>query len=537
MLIDGRLLPYGTRLRADVVVVGAGPAGIACAERLADRGLHVALVEAAGREHDDDDFLDGDGSGEPFPLVRSRHRGFGGTSTHWTPATGLRVRRLDRIDFVARPGRPVDPWPLTAEELEPYYVQAYRLIGLDPDDSMARWYGTDQPSPLTWPGGPQLAMYQFAPYDTFTRRFDEVRARRNVDLVLHGTIDELVTDDVSGAVTEVGAVCPGGNRFRIVAEHVVLACGAIENARVLLSSPGPSGRGVGNEHDNVGRYFMDHLSVDTGILEPLGDTAIDALVFREHARDGHRYQPMLWLGNELIERAELPNAAFWINDLDALYLSHGVGAARRWRAARAGRPKGPTWRAALAAARHAPDLAGFAAHRAGLGRGRRVLAMRILIEQVPDRASRVTLSDRRDPLGRRRVHVDWRIARDDLEAIRRHQDLLSEHLEQRGVARIVDRFDPDRHPSPIMSNYHHVGTARMHDNPRLGVVDATCRVHSSPNLYVVGGSAFTSGGYLNPTLTIIALGLRVGDTIADRAAPTAVTTSRSDAPGDQAPGV
>ena len=103
MLIDGRLMPSGGTLRAAVAVIGAGPAGITVTRKLAAAGIDVLLLEAGDRQHGraDDDPLQGVGSGVPFPLVTSRRRGFGGTSSHWTPATGLRVRPLDEIDFVS----------------------------------------------------------------------------------------------------------------------------------------------------------------------------------------------------------------------------------------------------------------------------------------------------------------------------------------------------------------------------------------------------------------------------------------------------
>src|SRR3954452_25394829 len=118
MLIDATTLPDGATLRGDVVVVGAGPAGITVAKRLATSGRHVVVLEAAARHHakTDDDGLRGMCSGNPFPLVASRHRGFGGTSTHWTAATGLRVRPLDLVDFDGRAGRP-ESWPFGRREL------------------------------------------------------------------------------------------------------------------------------------------------------------------------------------------------------------------------------------------------------------------------------------------------------------------------------------------------------------------------------------------------------------------------------------
>jgi choline dehydrogenase-like flavoprotein len=151
-----------------------------------------------------------------------------------------------------------------------------------------------------------------------------------------------------------------------------------------------------------------------------------------------------------------------------------------------------------------------------------VIALRILAEQVPDRESRITLADQRDPAGRRVVALDWRISDVDREMIRRHQDLLADVIERRNLGTVVDRLDLGQ-PMPFtMSNHHHLGGTRMHANKRAGVVDAESRVHTAPNLFVTGGSVFPTGGYLNPTLTVIALAMRLAGTIKQELRPVRV---------------
>jgi choline dehydrogenase-like flavoprotein len=527
VLIDGRTIAHGVTLRADVAVIGAGPAGITVAEQLAAEGRHVLLVEAAGRTHGraDDDALDGDGSGEPFPLQASRHRGFGGTSTHWTPGTGLRVRPLDAIDFRAMPCRPGEEWPFSADELAADYDRAYQSIGLRPDNRPQRWFGTRSPSALAWDGGPQLAMFQFAPHDCFTERYDRVRSAALIDLLLHGTVVRLETDTSGESVRRASVSAAGGGQFAIAAGVFVLACGGIDNPRLLLNSPGRDGCPVGNEYDNVGRYFMDHLSVDTGLLVPTGPGDLASSTFTEHtSTTGERYQPMLWLGEETIEREGIANAAFWVEEIDSQYRSPGVGAARLLRAALHGRPRRGVAAHTARAIRGAPSIAAYAARRL-VPSGSRVVAMRIMTEQLPNRDSRIRLSGRRDAVGMPRVDIDWKITAADLDVVGAHQQILGRLLAERGVATLTERFDPRSHPSPIMSNFHHLGTTRMHRDHRRGVVDTDGRVHSMANVYVAGSSVFPTGGYLNPTLTIIALAFRTARAISERMRPGVVATA------------
>lgn len=513
MLVDGRLLPLGARLRSDVVIVGAGPAGLTLAQTLAAQGWHVTILEAGGRRHErkDDDALKGVCVGEPFPLVASRGRGFGGSSNRWAPGTGLRVRPFDACDFGASPLRDVR-WPFERAALESYYEGAYGLISVTPEVRPEAHFGARYPSPLTWEGGPELALFQFADRDVFEARFDAVARARNIQLVLHATVVEIELADEPDAVQRLRVVAPDGNAFSAEGRFFVLAAGGIENARMLLESPGRYGNGVGNEHDNVGRYFMDHVSFDCAVVEPVGPEPFDGKIFEEtwDERLGKR-QAMLWLGEERIQREGLLNAAFWLCSAERAYLSPGVSAARALRSSTRAGGFVASSRHAVETLRHATDLAAL---RLDHWRGRKRLFLRVLAEQVPQRSSRITLSSLTDGAGRRRVRLDWRVAKEDLDSMRRHCALLYEQLERSGKLRVTKAFDPEEKGAPpLQSNYHHLGSTRMHVDPRLGVVDPELRVHSTKNLYVVGGSVVPAGGYLNPTLTILALALRLAHTL------------------------
>jgi choline dehydrogenase-like flavoprotein len=210
-----------------------------------------------------------------------------------------------------------------------------------------------------------------------------------------------------------------------------------------------------------------------------------------------------------------------VYESDPAYLSPGVSAARSLRASFRSRPVRNVGTHLVDMAKGGIDIASFglrgALHRPNAARQ---VSLRIMAEQVPDRESRVLLSDRRDALGRRRVRLDWRVSSTDLEMMRRHRALLADMLQSRGVARVRDEFQPESpHGPPVMTNFHHMGSTRMHVDPAQGVVDIDLRVHSTRNLYVAGSSVFPAGGYLNPTLTIIALSFRLADTIRDALGP------------------
>ncbi|MGH9026840.1 MAG: GMC oxidoreductase, partial [Acidimicrobiia bacterium] len=146
-----------------------------------------------------------------------------------------------------------------------------------------------------------------------------------------------------------------------------------------------------------------------------------------------------------------------------------------------------------------------------------VAAMDVFLrsEQVPDPENRVTLTDEVDALGVPLVHLNWDVTAVDLDCIRRTLAIVAPRL---GLGGSRLQLDPavGSPAGAISGGSHHMGTTRMNDDPHLGVVDAECRVHGVANLYVAGSAVFPTGGYANPTLTLVALTLRLADELRRR---------------------
>ena len=342
VLIDGRLVPAGGVLRSDVAIVGAGPAGLTVAKELAGarhrrapaRGRRSA-PHACGRRR----APRARARVEPFPLVRSRRRGFGGTSGHWGPETGLRIRPLDDIDFAG----PRPPAPSMAGR-SARRARVRTTHGPTPGDRdgrrttpRARVVAGRHRRRRRSPAGPSWRCSGSPPHDTFTHRFDDA----DVDAVprrraaLDGARRSRPAQTAHGHLA--ARRLPGRQPVHGRGRESFGARGRRhrQRARAAVLSPGRPARGIGNEHDNVGRYFMDHLSVDT--RDHSSRTRLDVDLRSDGSwADGpesDRHQPMLWLGPEIIERENLLNAAFWLNEVDPGYLSPGVGAARSLRTA------------------------------------------------------------------------------------------------------------------------------------------------------------------------------------------------------------
>jgi choline dehydrogenase-like flavoprotein len=132
-------------------------------------------------------------------------------------------------------------------------------------------------------------------------------------------------------------------------------------------------------------------------------------------------------------------------------------------------------------------------------------------EPAPNPASRVTLASEKDYFGLNRVRLDWRFSEVDKFTIRRAEQIIADEMARLGLARVVSRLDGSEWLNDSMWGWHQMGTTRMHEDPRQGVVDADCRVHGMANLHIAGSSVFPTGGSNLPTLTIVALALRLAD--------------------------
>ena len=520
---DARTVEAGAEIGTDLCIVGAGAAGIALAREFVGAPFRVVLLESGDVRfaRRPQRLYVGDNAGLPnYATAHSRFRVFGGSTTRWPG----QCRPLDAIDFESRDWVPFSGWPFDRAHLEPWYRRAGAVCHLSADDfEPAAWQGGAPALPLD---GDDLEpiLFQFGHPTDFGRIYrSELETAANIETLLHANAVEIVPEAGCREVRAVTVRTFAGSQFQVRARAVVLACGGIENARLLLASNRYAPAGLGNEHDLVGRFFMDHPYLTTGYLAP-ADPA--------HARGLHvidTFKRVGWeqrahLGYALaegVQRQERLNgcSAYFIRRLHSEtapeYFSAGGKSFAHLRDFLT--DKVPDKQIG----RHLRNLAlGYrdvgitlARRTADLVRPKRCLALRIIPEATPCPDSRVTLSDARDELGMPRVRVDWRLNPDDRRGLERLRAALQAAVRERGLGTLVDDPSEDETgwPASMMGGKHHIGTTRMHADPKQGVVDPDCRVHSLANLYVAGSSVFPTSGYANPTLTIVALALRLAD--------------------------
>ena len=495
----------------DLCIVGAGPAGITIARELDTCGVRVCLLEAGGRDLERRFQRQSRGESDGYPIHRlqgSRVRAFGGTLRHpriWD--AGWAARPLDPIDFEPREGRPEFGWPFDRKHLDPYYLRAGKVCGIRPFDVATAMRSKQASADALSLENSELesTIFQF-PTTAFHDAWDVLSASSNVRLLLETRAAEIRVDPTGRRVESIVAVRGSHHRIVIRPRLVVLAAGGIENARLLLAAN--DGRGLGNEHDLVGRYFAERLSFHAGHVVLSDKTSVDQLDCF-HRPDGAEIAGALRVAEKVQRERHLLNVVFFLVPRPAAVISNAVRSLSTLRKAVDRRPLisdiGWHTRNALIGTR---DLVGLAMNR--VMSGPRVLALRAQGEQTPNRESRVTLGLKRDDLGTPVARVTWRMTHDDHRSIEASARVVDAVLRSRGFGHVEWTACLDS-TTLVEGNNHHLGTTRMHTNPRLGVVDPSCRVHSVDNLFVAGCSVFPTYGASNPILTIVALALRLAD--------------------------
>lgn len=506
MQVDARSLDDGAVIETDLLIIGAGAAGIAIATALDQTPIAVCVLESGGLALDAETqelysgTLDGTfrALGDGY-LSTTRLRYFGGTTNHWAGW----CRPLDPIDFEERPWIPDSGWPFGRSELDPYYRRAANLVQIARFDDRR----VDRTNPLRPPlladsSDIDTVRFHFSPPTRFGQLYrDPLLRSRNVTVVLHANAVHLRANEAGSAVDHVEAACLDGPRFTVRARRVVLAAGGIENARLLLTSDSVHPRGLGNRHDLVGRFFADHPHMAVGRVVVSDPWRRMGLYDFHGTLDG----PHTFLGvltptesslrtNELLNyrvHVAAPPPADEVSELD-LAVGRAAGAVR----AVMERQPHPERRRVL---------------RYWQASEPRSHSLRLSCETSPLASSRVTLSTARDPLGIPRPHLNWEASSDDFERVRRGLLLLGRELGTRLGGRVRIDLDTEAPWAGARGGAHHMGTTRMHGDPRRGVVDSDCRVHGLANLYVAGSSIFPTYGYANPTLTIVALALRLAE--------------------------
>lgn len=502
--LDARTLPDGTTLSPDLAIIGGGPAGISLALALRDSPFSVLLLEGGGLSFDaaTQGLYKGARTGDPYvPLEQSRLRFLGGSSNHW----GGYCRPLDPIDFEERSWVPNSGWPFGIDALRPYFPKAQAMVEAGPwfyDDTERHLSSDDGKVMKLGAGGLYTSFFQFSKMqgDVHATYFGErygadLKAAPRLATWLNAGVTALKLSQDAQRLEALEVATLNGKRFTLRPRFTVLATGAMENARLLLASNDVMTAGVGNQNDLVGRFFADHpIPRDVATLVHFAGP-ISSLYWNAHdvnatseLPDGTLVRAVLSPSDAYIRQQHLLGSLTTVENpvkLDEASIAAVVATAQGL----------------------GVDASNAQAYTLGVG-----------LEMTPDPDRRLTLNGERDALGMPRLTLNTTLPQGDFLL---YQKVLQELGRQLLAARTgmlrINYHDRDgwmhgmTTQNDVWWGRHHLGTTRMHNDPKKGVVDADGKVHGIANLFVAGSSVFPTYGSSNPTMNLLALTLRLGD--------------------------
>jgi len=501
MHIDARNIDNNTIIEGDICIIGAGAAGISMALEWINTPYKVILLEGGGLEYDDkvQDLYDGKTTGQRyFPLRSSRLHYFGGTTGHWAGYCST----FDDIDFKKRDWVPHSGWPINRADLDPFYERAQKNVELGPYDySVAYWqkqYPNYEPlltnNDVVW-----NKMWQFSPPTRFGTKYrDAILKAKNVHLYTYANVVDIKGNENVSAIEQVIVKNYAGKQHTVKAKQFVLACCSIQNARILLAANTQAPKGLGNDNDNVGRYFMEHLEIKSAQLW-LDKPSPLALYMIEFNKTKARAE--IAISPQMQEKHKILNGTTSLTPLEL---------AGEWPSII------ETWSKDVKKNEELFKSFGDKPAKAAPAKGYQSFELFTRIEQAPNPNSRVTLDTEKDSLGMPRAMLNWDLTPLEKRSIRKIYELLGQEVGKAGVGRVklMDYLWDEKDytwPSFTGGGWHHMGTTRMSEDPKNGVVDANCKVHGIANFHIAGASCYVTAAAPNPTLTLIALTLRLSD--------------------------
>ena len=461
MLLDACEEAVALNRETQVLIVGAGPVGFTLAQELSEVA-DVLLVESGGfvPGADVDALNDGETAGLSYPLKETRTRRVGGSLPLWAGW----LTPFDEHDFAPHPVSRGD-WPFNLAVIEPFFARAAQRLNLGDLCFDARTLAGNAGIPLPLHDGiVKAGAWRFGRptwrFGTADREW--LTSSRSVTLLTHVNVVDLGLSKEHDRVRKVTIRTLGGRQGVVAAVLVVLACGGLETPRLLLNAVNQIPAGVAKSSGLVGRCFMEHPHFTFESLQlQRPDLFVGSLAPQRDA-DGKEFMLNFGLSPEVQQTTGILNGRVHVF--------------------------------------RTPAMSDADTPRVGL-----------FMEQMPNPASRVTLSNQRDRLGLLKLVLNWQLCEPDWFTFRETEKLFVEAFEQIGAGRRVAAPTYAERRQQVLHSNHHLGTTRMAARSDDGVVNPDCRAHDLENLYLIGGNVFPTGSWANPTFILMALTYRLAD--------------------------
>jgi choline dehydrogenase-like flavoprotein len=518
MIIDLDERDAGEVIESDLCIAGSGAAGLSIALQFIDQGRHdVVVLEAGDRDYTEasQEIYQGRNLGlEYFDLDVTRLRYFGGSTNHWFGW----CRPLDPLDFQVRPWVPHSGWPIGPEDIAPFRAEAHKILdlaGLDyaPENVIVQTEGLFQ-------FDPELLvhkLWRFSPPTRFKDKYEVVLEQSEaVTLYLNASVTDVELTPDGRRVVGFEVRTGSGKRLQVRSRHHVLALGGLENPRIMLNATSGNPKGLGNLHDVVGRYFMEHPHGAFNELLIERDLDRGYAYVGHWGRQGQPIRPAICVTEAAQRKYKILNHSLTTRLYPHRTRSEGFRALLDLTGTSQDADDDDFWQDVWELIK---DVDGAAKGVYNVLSGvtevpPQETTVYTRSEQAPNPDSRVVLIDQVDSQGLRRIGLDWRLGELDKYTMRTASEIFAREIGRQGLGRVklpewLLNDDPKDWGEDLIGGHHHMGTTRMAADPRRGVVDQDCRVHGVENLYIAGSSVFPTGGFANPTLTIVELALRL----------------------------
>lgn len=532
MIIDLKQPSSPTEFDCDIALIGAGAIGTLMAAEMSRKGKDVLLIEGGGAslETAEQELNEALSTGHTVTgLDNARYRLLGGSTNFW----GGQIPRFSPMIFEPRPWLSFEGWPVGRAELDPYYDRCARLLGLPEDfteeevwgrvGSEAPDFGADLHLFLTRTLINRSTAHIFAA---------DIEGKRLRTLIHAHSIGFGASEDGSH-ITHIALKSLSGRIASVRARQVVVACGTVEIARLLLH-PFLDGRKTPwGDNPWLGRGFFDHIEAITATVELLDKAEFHRMLDNIFI-DKIKYYPRIKLTDSAQRRLgsldiagrfefrshyaeHLKNLRIFVRSLLSGRRPDNIGQLPAYLAA--------VWKVAVPlVVRYLKSHRGFNPSDAGID-------FAVMSEQRPIPVSAITLLDEADALGRRKIAVNWAIDGGELETIAAFTELAGAAFESKGLARFtINPLLSARDPAfmnEVLDFYHQMGGARIGASSQSGVVDSNLKVFGTDNLYVAGAAVFPVSGFANPTYTAMAMSIRLADHLMSATATTSPSVERA----------
>ena len=520
MIIDGSKLDAATIVDAGLCIMGGGVAGIVIAKELSKTFKHIVLIESGGQEYNSETqslYASSKKSSSAYPdTTHSRMRLLGGSSNHWENNTSP----FDPIDFEKREWIPNSGWPIDFKTIEPYYNSAAVYCGTNSDgyntSSWVKQLGVSDIVSNSSVLATGTAKAASPPTRFFASYGNELIDSSTVRIFVNSNIVDLEYDDATGRINKAFFESKPGVRHEVQAKVFVLCTGGIENARLLLHFNRQHNNKLGNAYDNVGRYFMDHPMVRAAHFYPHDKSKLG---FYEGVRLKERVVlGFLKLSEKALRENKVSNARMPLIPATNYTISDGISSHHILMDSFSEGSIPDEFGTHILNYIKDVDMVAEAISRRSLGKKLfdhadeiEAYQLAIMVEQSPHRDNRIILSNEKDIFGVPKIEIDYEVKEEDKEGLWKILEIVAREVGAKGLGRIrLLKERSDRVWGDQMGfGHHHMGTTRMSSSSSDGVVDSNLKVYGTKNLYVAGSSVFPTGGHVPPTLTIVALCIRL----------------------------